>query len=159
MIVLNDKELNLEKGKQLRFLNDLQPEDCLIVTDSRENMKLMSALRKRYPTVSTGKFENVYHIKILSYQDFRNVRRVSKKNDYIKRLKIHDWWYDYSEDHSVYTKGNEARNKLLKLQKDIDTDFQIWNQYCPKEKVRHAPTTAEDPTWKFLRKFKSEQLS
>tara|TARA_Y100001937_G_C7136366_1_gene340220 strand:+ start:14058 stop:14525 length:468 start_codon:yes stop_codon:yes gene_type:complete len=153
MIVLNDKELNLEKGKQLKFLNDLQPEDCLIVTDAKEYMKLMSAIRKRYPTASTGKYENVYHIKILSPEDFKNVRRVFKKNDYIKRLKLHDWWYDYSDDHSVYTKGNEARNKLIKLQEDIDTDFQIWNQYCPKEKVRHAPVVGGDGkvkyTWKF----------
>lgn len=136
MIVLNDKELNLEKGKKLKFLSNLKPEDCLIVTDSKENKKLMAGIVKRYPTVSTGKFENVYHIKILSYNDFKNIRRVIKKNDYIKRLKLHDWFYDYSDDHSVYTKGNEARNELIKLQEEIDADFQIWNQHCPKEKMR-----------------------
>lgn len=136
MIVLNDKELNLEKGKKLKFLSNLKPEDCLIVTDSKENKKLMAGIVKRYPTVSTGKFENVYHIKILSYNDFKNIRRVIKRNDYIKRLKLHDWFYDYSDDHSVYTKGNEARNELIKLQEEIDADFQIWNQHCPKEKMR-----------------------
>lgn len=155
MIVLNDKELNLEKGKPLNFLSDLQIEDCLIVTDAKEYMKLMSAIKKRYPTVSTGKFGNVYHIKILPYYNFRDVVRVVKKNDYIKRLKLHDWWYDYSEDHSVYTKGNEARNELIKLQEEIDADFQIWNQHCPKEKVRHAPVVDGDGnvkyTWKFPR--------
>lgn len=144
MIVLNDKELNLEKGKKLKFLSNLKPEDCLIVTDSKENKRLMAAIVKRYPTVSTGKFENVYHIKILSYDDFKNIRRVIKKNDYIKRLKLHDWWFDYSEDHSVYTKGHEARNELILLQQDIDTDFQIWNQHCPEEKVRHAPVVDKD---------------
>ena len=136
MIVLNDKELNLEKGKKLKFLSNLKPEDCLIVTDSKENKRLMAAIVKRYPTVSTGKFENVYHIKILSYDDFKNIRRVIKKNDYIKRLKLHDWWFDYSEDHSVYTKGHEARNELIKLQEEIDVYFQIWNQHCPEEKMR-----------------------
>ena len=70
MIVLNDKELNLEKGKPLNFLSDLQIDDCLIVTDAKEYMKLMSAIKKRYPTVSTGKFGNVYHIKILPYYNF-----------------------------------------------------------------------------------------
>ena len=153
MIVLNDKELNLEKGKQLRFLDNLRPEDCLIVTDVKEYMKLMSALKKRYPTVSTGKFNNVYHIKILSYEDFRNVRRVFNKNDYIKRLKLHDWFYEYSDDHSVYTKGNEARTELIKLQEEIDADFQIWNQYCPKEKLRHAPVVDGDGNVKYTWKF------
>lgn len=51
---------------------------------------------------------------------------------YIDRLQGHDWSYSYSEDHSAYESGSKARESLLKLQKQIDQDFQIWNTIAPE---------------------------
>ena len=36
--------------------------------------------------------------------------------DYITRLENHDWSYTFSDDHEVWKKGEESREKLKELQ-------------------------------------------
>lgn len=52
---------------------------------------------------------------------------------YIEALKNHDWFYEFSDDHSVYQRGREAFMQLLQAQKKLDPKYEIWNQYAPKE--------------------------
>lgn len=54
-------------------------------------------------------------------------------HDYINHLKYHDWFFQYSDDHSVWTRGNRARQQLLREQKELDPDWSIWNQHAPDE--------------------------
>ena len=53
--------------------------------------------------------------------------------DYIDTLQSHDWYYVYSDDHSVYMKGSASSSKLRELQQQIDVDYQIWNTIAPED--------------------------
>lgn len=53
--------------------------------------------------------------------------------EYKRLLRIHDWQYDYADDHSVWTRGKNEREKLVRLANDLDPDFSIWNSIAPEE--------------------------
>ena len=55
----------------------------------------------------------------------------TKIEEYTELLKKHDWYYDYSDDHSVYERGYRQRNKLHQLAEEIDRDYELYNQYAP----------------------------
>lgn len=56
-------------------------------------------------------------------------------DEYIKTLKTHDWFYDRSDDHRVWKKGQEVRAQLNRMQKALDPAGLIWNQHCPPEYI------------------------
>lgn len=54
-----------------------------------------------------------------------------------ERLKHHDWYYDYSDDHRVWARGDQENRwihsemkylKSLGLEQEVDA---LWEQYCP----------------------------
>lgn len=51
-------------------------------------------------------------------------------NDYIYRLKSHDWYYEYSDDHVAWRRGRDERKVLEDLRFEFDKDYTIWNQWC-----------------------------
>lgn len=53
-------------------------------------------------------------------------------DDYKSLLARHDWYYDYSDDHSVWTRGSRERSTLYKYLDAIDPDYKIWNEYAPE---------------------------
>ena len=53
-------------------------------------------------------------------------------DEYIAKLKSHDWTYDYSDDHRVWQRGVDERNAIRNLQKVIDPDFEVYNKYAPE---------------------------
>lgn len=53
--------------------------------------------------------------------------------NYRERLQTHDWYYEFSDDHSVWLRGFAARQCLRELQKEIDPDGKIWNEYAPED--------------------------
>jgi len=57
---------------------------------------------------------------------------INSVDEYIERLKHHDWFYDYSDDHSVWTRGRKDRGAIDSAQKRYDPDHALWNQYCPE---------------------------
>lgn len=143
MIKINKKEIVRNDKKQMRFLDRLSEQDVITVTTQKEYHRLSIALRKRYPVVMSGKFENIYIIKILPRENFRIVRKVAQTELYIKKLKFFDWYYPYSDDHSVWQRGNEGYNELVELQKELDVDYEIWNTYCPQERKRPLQNNLE----------------
>ena len=52
-------------------------------------------------------------------------------DEYKSLLSRHDWYYDYSDDHSVWTRGSNERKELNRMQDAIDSDYAIWNEYAP----------------------------
>tara|TARA_B100001939_G_C16842192_1_gene573596 strand:+ start:830 stop:1015 length:186 start_codon:yes stop_codon:yes gene_type:complete len=58
--------------------------------------------------------------------------------DYIQKLKSHDWYHVYSDDHRVYTRGRDQRQELYRLQVELDPKFKVWNTYAP-EPYMHKP--------------------
>jgi hypothetical protein len=59
-------------------------------------------------------------------------RNEFSKDEYIRLLKTHDWHFQMSDDHRVYKNGEQVLNKLTQMQKSLDPDKKIWNQYAPK---------------------------
>lgn len=51
-----------------------------------------------------------------------------------RRIKSHDFYYDYSDDHSKYTSGRENLQKIVELSKFVDRDFYVslWNKHAPE---------------------------
>ncbi len=45
----------------------------------------------------------------------------------------HDWWYAYSDDYSVWAKGQRQSQEISTLQRQVDPDFEIWNEIAPAE--------------------------
>ncbi len=48
----------------------------------------------------------------------------------------HDWWYDYSDDHGVWTKGRDSYKVVSDLFADldvIDPEYarEVWNETAP----------------------------
>ena len=52
---------------------------------------------------------------------------------YRELLATHDWFYDYSDDHSVWSRGASIYNKLHGLKAKVDPTGKIWNEYAPAE--------------------------
>ncbi len=52
--------------------------------------------------------------------------------DYEAALKKHDWTYDYSDDHSVWKRGQAEQKRLEALQSRIDPTKEIWNKYAKR---------------------------
>jgi hypothetical protein len=51
--------------------------------------------------------------------------------NYIQRLKSHDWTYEYSDDHSVWQRGSSERSEIRRLSAILDPKREIWNKYDP----------------------------
>lgn len=52
---------------------------------------------------------------------------------YIAALQSHDWTYEYSDDHRVWTKGNAERATLVSMRRQLDPDWTLWNQHAPEQ--------------------------
>lgn len=52
---------------------------------------------------------------------------------YIAALKAHDWYYDYSDDHQAWLKGNDQRVALQQMYRAFEPDLakDLWNHYAP----------------------------
>lgn len=55
------------------------------------------------------------------------------EHEYRKLLSAHDWYYNYSDDYSVWAKGKAHAEKFWALQPHIDPDFTIYNEHAPKD--------------------------
>ena len=60
---------------------------------------------------------------------------------YKDALNAHDWTFEWSDDHNVWTRGIMQRQLLNAAQKALDADCSIWNSICHKDYVRR-PTNA-----------------
>lgn len=52
---------------------------------------------------------------------------------YRRALERHDWFFQYSDDHSVWTSGRANEAYIRGLQPTLDADGAIWNRHAPQE--------------------------
>lgn len=52
---------------------------------------------------------------------------------YRELLATHDWFYEYSDDYTVWSRGSGVRNKLRTLRNQVDPAGKIWNEYAPDQ--------------------------
>ena len=62
---------------------------------------------------------------------------------YRVRLLTHDWQYEHSDDFRVYSLGSTERRYLREMQKEVDADGKIWNEYAPKDQQIHPQIKGE----------------
>lgn len=62
--------------------------------------------------------------------------------DYVALLASHDWFYQYADDHTVWSKGASAFGRLCIMQSRLDPDYAIWNAKCPPEFITHPKKKA-----------------
>ena len=66
-------------------------------------------------------------------------------DDYIAKLKAHDWYYDYSDDHRVYTKGRDEAYAIRNLGNIIDPNREIYKKYSPfNEQIEEKLSKSDD---------------
>lgn len=60
-------------------------------------------------------------------------------NDFKNALKSHDWFFDFSEDHSVWTRGFNAKKNLESIAHSLVANgtnpaevATLWNEFAPK---------------------------
>lgn len=53
-----------------------------------------------------------------------------KREELIKRLKSHDWYYDRSDDPYVYRNGREERQTIQWLVKQVLDGQDLYNTYA-----------------------------
>jgi hypothetical protein len=52
--------------------------------------------------------------------------------EYQSKLKAHDWFYDYSDDHSVWRRGKAERQELWHHANESDEFMQMFCEYRDK---------------------------
>lgn len=52
-------------------------------------------------------------------------------DEYIAKLKAHDWTYQYSDDHSVWQRGSKEADEIRRLGDVVDPDRKLYKQYSP----------------------------
>lgn len=63
-----------------------------------------------------------------------------------KSLKQYDWWFSYSDDHSVWKKGNEQSKNISKMFRDLlqtDDKEEAVKAYIATAKRNNDSDTAE----------------
>lgn len=58
---------------------------------------------------------------------------MNTEQEYRKALAGHDWYYDYSDDYSVWAAGKRQRESLREMRKHIDPEGVIWNECAPPD--------------------------
>lgn len=53
------------------------------------------------------------------------------RDEYIAALKAHDWFFDFSDDYSVWKKGMESYIRIVTGLKEHDPHREEWNKVCP----------------------------
>lgn len=51
------------------------------------------------------------------------------KEQFLKLLSTHDWYYSYSDDHSVWRKGQAERNVISNAMRDNEELKAVYAQY------------------------------
>lgn len=51
-------------------------------------------------------------------------------DEYVNQLKAHDWFYDYSDDHTVWVAGRESANKLSGKALSHEIYNQVYRMWC-----------------------------
>ena len=57
---------------------------------------------------------------------------------YKQALQAHDWTFEWSDDHNVWTRGTVQRQLLNAAQKALDKDCAIWNSLCHQDYRREV---------------------
>lgn len=63
-----------------------------------------------------------------------------------QHMKVHDWYYDYSDDHRVWTRGHNERSQINRLSMDlrekdkarVEALYDTYSPFRKEQKAREA---------------------
>lgn len=54
---------------------------------------------------------------------------IKQFNDYVETLDHHDWYYSYSDDHSVWRRGNETHKNIVGMTKSHPVYQEVYSAF------------------------------
>lgn len=64
-------------------------------------------------------------------------------HEYYKRLKFHDWFYTYSDDHSVWERGDRAQREVERTAKLSPEHQKLYDDF--RAHYFHKAAAPEEP--------------
>jgi hypothetical protein len=58
-----------------------------------------------------------------------------KIDEYLDALRILDWYYQHSDDGSVYRAGQRSMDKIIEMSKIVDPDRSIMSHYLKSKNI------------------------
>lgn len=53
-----------------------------------------------------------------------------------------DWYYAFSDDYSAYGRGSRANGEILRMSREVDPNYVIFNQYAPDSMKKSGAAAA-----------------
>lgn len=63
---------------------------------------------------------------------------ITSQKDYMLELEKMDWFYDYSDDYSVWCMHQKRLDSLIEYAKKLDKNFVHYNHFCTNDKLRNG---------------------
>lgn len=58
--------------------------------------------------------------------------RAAQRTAYVKALRTHDYWFEFSDDPQRYAQGRESLAQLRLARREVDPDGAIWASIAPE---------------------------
>jgi len=101
-----------------------------MIGEGKDFFEILEGLKARIPL---GECSDDYYDEVLEMCDRANIKSVGSTTEelrnYYETLSVLDWYYDYSDDHSVWTRGNESYRAATNLRYESEQHYQMWNEF------------------------------
>ena len=80
---------------------------------------------------------------------------MATRAEFGKRLKHHDWYYGYSDDHRIWSRGRDAAAALRKTHEELDCPFDmgILNKWAHNMILEQFAEMEPGKWWRVPRKY------
>jgi hypothetical protein len=100
------------------------------VSEGLDYFEILDKLKARIPL---GEDVNDYSDTVIYELDMKRVKQVGSTaeqiREYYSELSVFDWFYDYSDDHSVWTRGNEGKKVLYDKSYDSVDFYTMYREF------------------------------
>ena len=75
-------------------------------------------------------FRNVFDARGVTVDELNKIEL-----ELCQALKNHDWYYEYSDDHRVWSNGSRERSKIKGLMSKLPKQYaaELYNKYAPEQ--------------------------
>ena len=92
---------------------------------------------------------------------YNMIKIKEQTQNFTNALRFHDWFFDFSDDHSIWTRGRDAKESLIAMGKQLVNSEEmtsgqvanLWNEFAPERfqvSGNHFEPTPEKPKRRFL---------
>ena len=120
-----DKTKVIPRKEKYKKMDEADPAELGSMND-----KMKDVLGKVYQDDEAEKQAEIDRAEKIRQQQVKDLGPEAM-DDYIAKLKSHDWTYQYSDDHRVWKKGQEESQAIGSMMKILDPDMKIYKKYSP----------------------------